>query len=79
MLRGTYFSFVLASVELSPVSSHRYAASVVLAVAYGRHNVSFDDPAVQAVFRCVRRFGNNLAPGLWKVDTYPFMKSVIPS
>jgi hypothetical protein len=48
-----------------------------MSLAYGRHNTSFDDPVVQAVFRCLRRLGINLGPGLWKVDTYPFMKSVI--
>ena len=47
-----------------------------MSLAYGRHNVPFDDPVVQAVFRCLRRLGINLGPGLWKVDTYPFMRSV---
>ena len=52
----------------------RYAASVVMALAYGRHPEGYDDPGVQAVNRCLTRLGLNLRPGLWKVDIYPFLR-----
>jgi len=54
----------------------RYSAAVVMALAYGRHPKSYHDPDVQAVNRCLTRLGNNLRPGLWRVDVYPFLKYV---
>jgi len=45
-----------------------------MALAYGKNSKEYDDPAIQAVNRCLTRLGNNLRPGLWKVDTYPFLK-----
>jgi len=59
-----------------PSALHRYSASVVMALAYGKYIESADDPDVEAVFKCTRRVGSNLRLGLWKVDTYPFLKSV---
>ncbi|KAF9527924.1 cytochrome P450 [Crepidotus variabilis] len=53
-----------------------YSASVVMALAYGKDTKSYDDPEVQAVIRCLTRLGNNLRPGIWKVDTYPFLKYI---
>ena len=47
-----------------------------MALVYGKYIESADDPDVKAVFRCLRRVNSNLRLGLWKVDTYPFLKSV---
>ncbi|KAJ3503289.1 hypothetical protein NLJ89_g8497 [Agrocybe chaxingu] len=52
----------------------RYAASVIMSLAYGRHPKSFEDPDVRAVYRCLTRLGFALRPGAWKVDAYPFLK-----
>ncbi|TFK23725.1 cytochrome P450 [Coprinopsis marcescibilis] len=54
----------------------RYSASVVMALAYGRHPKSYHDPDVQAVNRCLTRLGNTLRPGVWRVDVYPFLRYV---
>lgn len=62
----------------SPPSSHvfvRYSASVVMALAYGKHPKSYDDPDVIAVNRCLTRLGNTLRPGVWRVDVFPFLRS----
>ena len=52
----------------------RYSASVVVALAYGINAKSYDDPLVKSVIQCLTRLGNNLRPGLWKVDAYPFLR-----
>jgi len=52
----------------------RYAAAVVMALAYGKAPTSYEDPEVQAVNRCLTRLGLTMRPGAWKVDTYPFLK-----
>jgi len=31
---------------------------------------------VKAVIRCLTRLGNAVRPGLWKVDTYPFLRYI---
>lgn len=54
----------------------RYSAAVVMALAYGKHPKSYNDPDVIAVNRCLTRLGNNLRPGLWRVDVYPFLKYI---
>ncbi|KAJ3505865.1 hypothetical protein NLJ89_g7189 [Agrocybe chaxingu] len=54
----------------------RYSASVVMALAYGRHPKCYEDPDVQSVNRCLTRLGVTLRPGIWKVDAYPFLKYV---
>jgi len=54
----------------------RYAAAVVMALAYGKVPKSCDDPVVIAVNRCLTRLGNNLRPGLWKVDHWPILRYV---
>lgn len=54
----------------------RYSASVVMALAYGRDPKSYDDPDIAAVNRCLTRLGNNLRPGLWRVDVYPILRYV---
>jgi len=38
--------------------------------------MSSDDPVVKAVIRCLTRLGNAIRPGFWKVDTYPFFRSI---
>lgn len=45
-----------------------------MALAYGRSTSSSDDPVVKIVIRCLTRLGNAVRPGLWKVDTYPFLR-----
>jgi len=52
----------------------RYAASVVMHLAYGKDPKSADDPVIAAVNTCLTRLGNNLRPGLWKVDIFPWLK-----
>ncbi|THV05169.1 cytochrome P450 [Dendrothele bispora CBS 962.96] len=54
----------------------RYAAAVVMALAYGKVPQSYEDPEVQAVNRCLTRLGFTMRPGAWKVDTYPFLKYI---
>lgn len=72
--RQVILTLPLAS--LNPNLHHRYSASVIMALVYGKYIESADDPDVKAVFRCLRRVNSNLRLGLWKVDTYPFLKSV---
>ncbi|KAJ3560479.1 hypothetical protein NP233_g10811 [Leucocoprinus birnbaumii] len=52
----------------------RYAAAVVMALAYGKIPKSYFDPTVLAVNRCLTRLGNNLRPGLWRVDAWPLLR-----
>ncbi|KAL9715590.1 hypothetical protein Ac2012v2_000033 [Leucoagaricus gongylophorus] len=54
----------------------RYAAAVVMALAYGKVPKSYADPIVLAVNRCLTRLGNNLRPGLWRVDNWSFLRYV---
>ncbi|KAF8639385.1 hypothetical protein AX17_001541 [Amanita inopinata Kibby_2008] len=54
----------------------RYAASVVMALAYGTVPEEYDDPDIASVNVCLTRLGNNLRPGIWKVDIYPFLKYI---
>ncbi|KAF9449630.1 cytochrome P450 [Macrolepiota fuliginosa MF-IS2] len=54
----------------------RYAAGVVMALAYGKYPKSYFDPVVQSVNRCLTRLGNNLRPGLWRVDTWPILRYI---
>jgi hypothetical protein len=63
----------------SPLDTHgftRYAAAVVMQLAYGKYPKGFEDSAVQAVSRCVTRVGIHMRPGLWKVDVFPFLRFV---
>ncbi|CAA7262152.1 unnamed protein product [Cyclocybe aegerita] len=57
-------------------TTDRYSASVIMALAYGRHPKSYEDPDVRAVYRCLTRLGVALRPGSWKVDAYPFLKYI---
>lgn len=45
-----------------------------MALAYGKVPKSYTDPIVLAVNRCLTRLGNNLRPGLWRVDNWPFLR-----
>jgi hypothetical protein len=54
-----------------------YAASVVMELTYGIVPKRHDDPDIASVNACLRRLGENLVPGKWKVNTLPFMKWVI--
>ncbi|KAM6497593.1 cytochrome P450 [Amanita muscaria] len=54
----------------------RYSASVVMVLAYGQWPKGRDDPDIGQVNDCLTRLGNNMRPGYWKVDFYPFLKYV---
>ncbi|KAF9254961.1 cytochrome P450 [Marasmius fiardii PR-910] len=54
----------------------RYAAAVVMALAYGKIPATYEDPEIRAVNRCLERLGRALRPGAWKVDTYPFLRFI---
>lgn len=55
----------------------RYAASVVMAISYGKTTpTSYSDPEVQAVNCCLRRLGSALRPGTYLVDTYSFLRYI---
>jgi len=56
--------------------ARRYAAAVVMALAYGKVPLSYEDPEVQAVNRCLTRLGYAMRPGAWKVDIFPFLKYI---
>lgn len=56
--------------------SYRYAAAVVMTLAYGKYPKSYYDPIVLAVNRCLTRLGNNMRIAYWKVDTWPFLRYV---
>ena len=47
-----------------------------MALAYGKHPKSYEDPDILAVNRCLTRLGCALRPGIWKVDVYPFLRLV---
>ncbi|KIY72870.1 cytochrome P450 [Cylindrobasidium torrendii FP15055 ss-10] len=76
-----------ALVQLSEISQNpdrhlefarKYAASVVMSLAYGPDKIpqSYDDPEVQSVNRCLTRLGLAMRPGVWKVDTFPFLRYI---
>lgn len=50
-----------------------------MALAYGKVPGSFEDPDVVEVNRCLTRLGIALRPGVWRVDVYPFLRSVFRS
>ncbi|KAK0478987.1 cytochrome P450, partial [Armillaria novae-zelandiae] len=54
----------------------RYAASVVMALAYGKVPPSYEDPEVQSVNRCLTRLGLTMRAGAWRVDIFPLLKFV---
>lgn len=47
-----------------------------MALTYGKMVKSFEDPEVQSVNRCLTRLGLAMRPGAWKVDVFPFLRSV---
>ncbi|KAF8632721.1 hypothetical protein AX15_001718 [Amanita polypyramis BW_CC] len=54
----------------------RYAASVVMLLAYGVLPKGCDDPDIQAVNNCLTVLGNNMRPGIWMVDYWPFLRFI---
>ncbi|KAJ7579273.1 cytochrome P450 [Mycena floridula] len=56
--------------------ARKYAASVVMALAYGKIPESFQDPVVQAVNECLTRLGLTMRPGAWLVDNIPILRYV---
>lgn len=56
---------------------YRYAASVVMTIAYGKTTpTSYSDPEVRAVNKCLARLGAALRPGANFVDTYPILRYI---
>ena len=47
-----------------------------MALAYSKVPKLYHDPVVVAVNRCLTRLGNNLRPGIWKVDVWPILRYV---
>ncbi|KAE9406322.1 hypothetical protein BT96DRAFT_1056796 [Gymnopus androsaceus JB14] len=56
--------------------ARRYAAAVIMALAYGEVPLGYEDPAIQALNRCLTHIGYNRQPGAWKVDIFPLLKYV---
>ena len=55
--------------------SHRYAASVIMSVTYGKTTpTQYTDPEVVAVQEVVRRFIDTLPIGKGWVDRFPFLQ-----
>ncbi|KAK0478957.1 cytochrome P450, partial [Armillaria novae-zelandiae] len=54
----------------------RYAAAVVMALAYGKVPPSYEDPEVQSVNRCLTRLGLTMRAGAWRVDIFPLLEFV---
>ncbi|OSX61654.1 hypothetical protein POSPLADRAFT_1046942 [Postia placenta MAD-698-R-SB12] len=53
----------------------KYAASVVMSVAYGKTTpTSYSDPEVLQINKSLARLGAALKPGAYLVDTYPILK-----
>jgi len=69
---------ILSKPERHQDYARYYAASIVMALAYGTMPERYDDPDVVSVNTCLRRLGENLVPGKWKVNTFPFLRSVSP-
>ncbi|PFH44843.1 hypothetical protein AMATHDRAFT_72169 [Amanita thiersii Skay4041] len=67
---------ILDNPERHQDHAKRYAASVVMALAYGTVPEEYDDPDIASVNVCLTRLGNNLRPGIWKVDFYPFLRYI---
>ncbi len=53
---------------------HRYAASFILSMAYGRMgSVAVNEPEIVAVGRSLKHVGSAVRPGADMVDEYPFL------
>ncbi|KAF9058911.1 cytochrome P450 [Rhodocollybia butyracea] len=68
---GTSSSFVSTKHQQH---AKRYAAAVVMSLAYGKVPQRYEDPDIQAVNRCLSRIGHAMRPGAWKVDVVPLLK-----
>lgn len=67
---------IIDNPDIHQEHAKRYAASVVMALAYGKRTGSHDDPDVIAVIRCLVRLGITLRPGVWQVDFYPWLRYI---
>ncbi len=70
--RRVAFSFLLV-ISRTDIC-YRYAAAVVMALAYGKVPPSYEDPEVQSVNRCLTRLGLTMRAGAWRVDIFPLLK-----
>ncbi|KAK2459589.1 hypothetical protein APHAL10511_008399 [Amanita phalloides] len=53
-----------------------YTDSVIMFLMYGITPERYDDPYITAVNGCLQRLGENMTPGKWKVDTFPFLQYI---
>lgn len=68
---------ILNNPEQHQNAALRYAASVIMALTYGKVTpTSYSDPEVQEVNKCVARLGRALRPGACLVDSYPILRFV---
>lgn len=56
--------------------ARHFAASVVMALTYGTVPERHNDPDIASVDACLRRLGEHLVPGKWKVNMFPFLEYV---
>ncbi|KZP13150.1 cytochrome P450 [Athelia psychrophila] len=55
----------------------RYAAALVLTMAYGKTTPTHtSDPVVRQINLCLTRLGQVLLPGAWAVESYPWLRRV---
>ncbi|TFK68367.1 cytochrome P450 [Pluteus cervinus] len=72
-----YVLDILKRPEAHQDHAKKYAASVVLTLAYGKTTpTSYSDPEVQRINECLSRLGDALRPGAYRVDTIPLLRYV---
>ncbi|KAK2467459.1 hypothetical protein APHAL10511_000314 [Amanita phalloides] len=67
---------IIENPEQHQLHAKRYAASVVMLLAYGVLPNGPDDPDIAAVNDCLTRLGINMRPGIWMVDYWPFLRYI---
>ncbi|EIN14252.1 cytochrome P450 [Punctularia strigosozonata HHB-11173 SS5] len=68
---------ILDNPDAHQVHVRRYAASVILRIAYGKTTPTYvSDPEVQHIIAIVARMGRIFAPGSLLVDRIPFLRHV---
>ncbi len=60
---------------LSYPTIHRYAASVTMAIVYGKKTPTrYTDPEVVAIEQAMKRVVDSVHPGVYLVNRFPFLK-----
>lgn len=68
---------ILENPEQHQSAAKRYAASVIMAITYGKVTpTSYSDPEVQEVNKCLARLGRAIRPGAYLVDSYPILRFI---